>query len=502
MADVLYSSEMSQRQLKSGQIDEPWVARLLKLGSIGLCVCRLLLVDERVANATPAPSPPSSVSLLSIEQAVDFALAHHPSLPGRGAIEDLRAAQTAQVRLAMLPRVDLSAQLVRATGNVVVGAVWSQPGMPAVTGPPMPAHFDGGAFASALSLGGVWDLTGLAQRMAQVDAALAAQAQAQAATEARRLDVAYGAADAYLQVWAAQAVARSTAASVERARLLAAIVESYQRAELRPGADLSRARAELALSESQHEHAEERHAISRALLAQAIGAAGAELHLAPPLLNGMRESQDGSPEASVETRALSHPVVREADSATQAAAAQVRATRLQYLPRVDLVAALWSRGSGLGPTETAAGMVPDTPNWGVGLVASWSPMEAFSVRQRTLAARAQQQLAQAQSEETLQAVRTQLATASASQRAAIAVLQHAPIALGAAKLGEQQAVARYKAGLARLLEVSDAQRLLAQAEAGEALAQVGVLRAQLLLCRALGDLAPCLQRLHAGAGGS
>lgn len=491
---------MSSRQLKSGHRDEPWASRWLKLASIGLCVCGLFLVGEWAANATPALPSPSPVSLLSMQQAVDFALAHHPSLAAGGAIEDLRAAQTAQVRLAMLPRVDLSAQLVRATGNVVVGAVWPQPGMPAVTGPPMPARFDGGAFASAVSLGGAWDLTGLAQRMAQVDAALATQAQAQAATEARRLEVAYGAADAYLQVWAAQAIARSTAASVERARMLTAIVESYQRADLRPGADLSRARAELALSETQHAHAEERHAISRALLAQAVGAAGADLHLAPPPLKETRESQDRSQET--ETRAPSHPVVREADHAAQAAAAQVRATRLQYLPRVDLVAALWSRGSGLGPTETAAGLVPDTPNWGAGLFASWSPIEAFSVRQRVQAARAQQQLAQAQSDEALQAVRTQLAVAQASLRAAFAVLQHAPIALAAAKLGEQQAIARYKAGLARLLEVSDAQRLLAQAEAEEALAQVGVLRAQLLVCRALGDLAPCLQRLRAGAGGS
>ena len=89
------------------------------------------------------------------------------------------------------------------------------------------------------------------KRQAQVDAALATEAQAQAGTAVRKLDVAYSAADSYLQVWATSAVVQATRASVERAKTLATVAESYQRADLRPGADASRSRAELALAQAQ-----------------------------------------------------------------------------------------------------------------------------------------------------------------------------------------------------------------------------------------------------------
>ncbi|NUN94937.1 MAG: TolC family protein, partial [Candidatus Omnitrophica bacterium] len=51
--------------------------------------------------------------------------------------------------------------------------------------------------------------------------------------------------------------------------------------------------------------------------------------------------------------------------------------------------------------------------------------------------------------------------------------------LQAAKAVEGQATARYKAGLGTIVEVAEAQRLLAQAEADNALANLNVWRALL-----------------------
>lgn len=432
---------------------------------------------------------------MSIEQAVALALANHPSLKARAAVESVRAAQTEQARLGLLPRLELGAQLTRATGNVAVGSVFALPGMPAVTGPPMPERFDGGAFGSAVSLAAAWDVAGLAQRIAQVDAGLAAQAQAQAGTAVRRLEVGYAAADSFLQVWAAAAVARAAQASVERARTLAVVAESYQRADLRPGADASRARAELALAQAQHARAVQTESLARVQLAQALGAAGAKLEVEPMPAAAQEPARPLAPEASL------HPALREAESAIGAAESQLRATRMQYLPRLDLVAALWSRGSGLGPTVTAGGLVPDVPNWGAGLVLSWPVLEALGVRARVHAGAAQRDLAQAQREETAQSIKAQVDAARATLEAAVAVQQHTPVALEAARATEQQALARYKAGLARVLDVADAQRLLAQAEAEDGLARVGVLRARLLLSRALGDLGLFVDSARPSKGG-
>ena len=56
----------------------------------------------------------------------------------------------------------------------------------------------------------------------------------------------------------------------------------------------------------------------------------------------------------------------------------------------------------------------------------------------------------------------------------------------------QQATARYRAGLSSLTEVLDAQRLLTEAETGEALSRLNVWRARLALAAAQGDLEPFL----------
>jgi len=54
-------------------------------------------------------------------------------------------------------------------------------------------------------------------------------------------------------------------------------------------------------------------------------------------------------------------------------------------------------------------------------------------------------------------------------------------------------MARYQAGLATIVEVADAQRLLLQAEVGDAVARIGVWRALLAEAAARGDLSDLLR---------
>ena len=60
--------------------------------------------------------------------------------------------------------------------------------------------------------------------------------------------------------------------------------------------------------------------------------------------------------------------------------------------------------------------------------------------------------------------------------------------LAAARQTETQARARYDAGLASIVEVADAQSLLAQAEVQDQLARVDIWRALLAAAVATGDL--------------
>jgi outer membrane protein len=86
-------------------------------------------------------------------------------------------------------------------------------------------------------------------------------------------------------------------------------------------------------------------------------------------------------------------------------------------------------------------------------------------------------------------------------QAARAVAANTPVQLAAAQLTEAQAGARYQAGLASIVEVADAQSLLAQAEVQDQLARVDVWRALLAESAAHGTLTPFLALVNPSAGG-
>ena len=70
--------------------------------------------------------------------------------------------------------------------------------------------------------------------------------------------------------------------------------------------------------------------------------------------------------------------------------------------------------------------------------------------------------------------------------------------LAAARQTETQATARFQAGLGTIVEVADAQNLLADAEYQDAAAKVDVWRALLADAVAHGDLAPFVRQATGG----
>lgn len=460
-----------------------------------LAIVALLLT----ASAAPRAWPQAKARTpLTLEAAIDFALAHHPALRVQRAGERAAEADVAAAEAGILPRVDLSGQLNRATGNVLPGSLFAMPNIPSVSGPAGTHDFDSGTFGSLFGVSAALDVAGLKRRMTLVDAALEERNRARAGTDARKLAVAFGAADAFVALVTQQEVVKATRASVERARTLATQLGTLAQSELRPAADAARAKAEQALAQTQLVRAQQVEAVRRALFAQALGAAGEAFDaIAGPLT-----SKTSRAEVSSGAR---NPLLVEAEAARAAALARSRATDLEYWPRVDVAAALWVRGSGYARANSIAapadGLVPNTGNWAAGIVVSWPVLETFAVKARAAAAAANVEAAAARQDEIAQAVESQIDTARAALDGARAVAEQTQPALASARAAEEQARARFDAGLGAEIEVADAQRLLAQAELEDVSARLGVWSGMLLLSRALGDLTPFLTELRAAAGG-
>jgi outer membrane protein TolC len=101
-----------------------------------------------------------------------------------------------------------------------------------------------------------------------VRAADAARQAASADESLTRLQVGTATADAYLTVLAADEAVRAATAGVERARVIFDVVNARAEAGLRPGAEASRARAEVAAAESARARVEQAAAVARVELAR------------------------------------------------------------------------------------------------------------------------------------------------------------------------------------------------------------------------------------------
>ena len=453
-----------------------------------------------VATLTPAggasaQSAARTPNTYTIEQAVAEAVARHPRIRVALAEEAAADARVDDSRTRELPSVGVSAQINRSTGNTPPGAFFPTPGFPPISGAPRGKSFDGGSWQTGAALWATWDVLSFARQAAAVDVALASRSEAAAAESARHLDVGYRAADAFLLLLEAQETVRAAGASVGRAQVLVTMTKPLVDANLRPGADAARADAELASAQMLLARTEQIRDVRRAELAEAIGDASLRVEATPGVLIGPVDNVTAPSFAP----SLGHPEIAQADAAVLRAQRAEGQVEVEYLPRLDLVAALWARGSGIYQSP-ADGFVPDVPNWAVGAVMTWSLLDIPAIRARARVASASYDAALARRDDVTLAVAGQLSTAVAMLEGALRVARQTPVALASARASEQQAIARYKAGLSPVVDVADAERLLAQVEIDDVVARLEARRAQLLLARAAGDLIPFLARVTAGGG--
>lgn len=431
---------------------------------------------------------------LTMVDAVQRARENYPAVRESRARAQAAEAGISVARTAYLPRLDAMWQANRGTRNNIFGLLLPQAVVPPISGPVIGTRSYDAVWGSAAGVLLSWQAVDFGQRRASVDAARAQAAFGTAQTALTELDSMTAAADAFLSVLASEATVRAARANVDRLQVFADSVRTLVRNQLRPGVDESRADAELAIARNQLSQAVQAAAVARAALADAIGAAGATFTLDQGAL------ADVPALPAIDTsRVESHPAVRAESAAVDTVRARERALDRTYVPRLDLQFAFAGRGSGAevpGQPFGGDGLTLQVPNWAVGATISFPVLDRFTVNARKRV-EAQNELAErARYERTVQNLTTDTARAQAIMSAAAEIARNTPIALKAASDAESRARARYSNGLANITEVAEAQRLLAQAEADDAVARLGAWRAWLIAARAAGDLTPLLERVR------
>lgn len=447
------------------------------------------------ARLTSAQSGEPARKVFTLEEAVDFALKNYPAV--RAAMERNSAAKSG-VGLAQtnyLPRADALWQNNRASRNNILGLLLPNSTIPPVTGPVLPTTSRQGAWGTAAGLLFSWEAFDFGRRHAEVEVARAAANTARAEVQLTRLDVAIGTVNAFLTLLAAEKTLQAAQADVERREVLAKSVGVLVGNQLRPGADASRANAELARSKASLARARQQQEISRAALADILAVADGNVDVREGTLVATLP-RTISPDKGV----ASHPVVAAQQARVQQTLSELRVLQRSYYPKFNFQSAVYGRGSGANTDGSygggTSGLGFDRWNWAVGLTVTFPVFEIFSLQQRKAIQGANERADQARYQQTVLDLSGQLRKAQASLEGAKEVAEATPVELTAARDTETQTRSRYQAGLATIVEVSEAQSLLVQAEIDDALARLAVWQNTASVAAAQGDLQPFLDLLH------
>jgi outer membrane protein len=456
----------------------------------GLAMMLLLFVPAIAAAQQPG--------VLTLEQAIQYGVEHYPSV--RAALEEVHASSAGVdvARAAYLPHLDALWQSNRATANNIFGQVLPQSVIPSMSGPVLPSASTGSVWGSAAGALFSWEAVDFGLRSATVAAADAAVARARAAEALTRLEVQAAVGNAFLGMVAAQRAVSAAQADLDRRDVLARVIHTLVDNELRPGAEGSRIDAERAAASTRLIQAQASLTLAQSALGRVIGLKNG------PITIDAGHLFDGMPADLGNTPANVHPLAVVRQTAVDAAKAQEDVLARTDRPRLYLQSSVFARGSGANANGELDGSVNglglERANWAAGVqLVLPNLFDLSSLHARRAGAAATERAEAARYDEAILTIESQQQAATAMVAAARAVAANVPVQLAAAQQGEAQARARYQAGLTGLVEVAEAQNLLAQADYQAQTARVDLWRALLAEAVARGSLTPFLALLRAGA---
>jgi outer membrane protein len=432
---------------------------------------------------------------LTLEDALNYALQHYPAV--RVSLEQVSAARSgvALARTQYLPQLSGVYQDSRATQNQVPGIWLPTPITPTAEGPVGSSSgqsFWGSQAAALFS----WEPLDFGLRSARVGQARSAEAKSQADLALTQLQVATAVGNYFLLAVANQQVVLAALANVDRWQVFDKSIHVLVDNELRPGADASRADAELARAKTQLYQAQQTGRVALDTLASLMGTAGSELQL-----DGGRLLELPQTVSLLETSASDHPLARDQMASVRQVQAEEKILQRSDYPRLFLQAEGLARGSEVPNNGSIVGnwngLAPARGNWVTGITILFPDVFSFKARgTQEQISKANERTQQAHYDQTIQDLTGQIRVARDQLKGAELIAQETPTELAAARQSETQSRTRYQSGLTAIVEVAEAENLLAQAEMDDAIARLNVWRGLFGIAYAQGNLQSFLQALH------
>ena len=168
---------------------------------------------------------------------------------------------------------------------------------------------------------------------------------------------------------------------MDRAETILRTARALTDAELRPGADASRAEAELAVARTQFIEFGQAVDLARIGLSRLTGTAPDQIAVSAPQLLQLPPEENPVP-----LNPAVNPVAREQQTVVEMAEAELKILERSWFPRFYLQGSAYARGTGAEPDGRLPGnlngLAPTTQNYAIGLTVTFPVLDRPAIQAR------------------------------------------------------------------------------------------------------------------------
>lgn len=472
-----------------------------------ICASSALSAGREVAIPDAQFQPIRPTHAVTIREAVAVALRNYPDINNR--FFKLRAAK-ANVALAKtqyLPNLNLDTQISGVSSNRIASVVMNNVSgfdtVPVDSGPSSTHQTFGPKINNLQGLNFNWLLVDYGLRKANDRFAYADARTARADLNLTKLDVAFAAANAFLDAVAAKQLIQSTTAALEHMEAAYLRAKTLVAQGIRPGVDTADWQYEVSKSKIALIKAEKDVRLSLVELAEKMGVAWQDVDIiSDPLIRHPLEVKSLGP---FDLR--THPLALMKTAEILRWRAKQDVLDKAYRPHLWLNSSIWGRGSSeevdVNPIRRVGyGILPQVFNYMVGVTYSFPFLEYYPLKAQRQMARSNELAAKADYDLAMQILEKKDARARILLMQTSKVAKETPRLVEAAQVRETMVFKRYSTGLTNMVALAEAEKALVEAQVEDARAQVEVWRAILTLAYVQGDLAPFMQLVDIAEGSS
>lgn len=453
-----------------------FLLRKARTGLFGVaCAGMLVLGNIHPASAQTPASP------LALNRAIGLALQNYPSIRARQAQIRSGQASVAETRDFRLPSLNLYEQVDAGTSNNLGAAYFAGGMVPSMSG--ISARPENLSDVSTGNIGLAylqWQVTNFGGFKAAVQEAYSRLKIDSMDLKKEQFYIASIVLQSYLDLIRNQELGQVQLENLQRADTIRQAIRNYVLSGLRPGVDSSL--AEAAYAKARLDYLDVASQFSRSKIQLALLTNLDTTLIEPDLGNDALLFESAGQFAVPDSSSPDHPYLAYYHSIYENEQAREQSIRKGYLPHLYLLGAGWLKGSSIQPNGTinkdlSTGLDFTRSNYLGGLGITYDLFNLLRQKDRLNVQRFETETALHNYEEQKQSLDNANLQAQVDLNAAVAKFNEIPVQLSAALDAYRQRLTQYNAGLANIIDLTDAFYVLNRAQTDMIQAKDAVWRA-------------------------